>query len=379
MQTKTFYIDPQSYNNLARYDHCLLSNIDGEVVYFHNVKYQLGERPCKDSRAVFSYSDKRGVRKLLSYAQSMCKVAWAVVRERPRVVHVQWFRLFAVDAPFVLLANLLGARVVFTAHNVLPHNPRRGDRRAYAWYYRTVDAIVVHTERSVDELQRLFGVASERIHVIPHGLLPQVDDENAVAQRMRELSANHSLHGKIVFASLGYQNYYKGIDLIQDVWTAHEALCHGANCRLLVVGKVQNADVSRLQQCENAIVVDELVSDTDFEAYLRLATVALLPYRAISQSGVLLTALRAGVPVVVSDVGGLTDPLRYGKVGWCIGEPTAENLANTMLKLVSNPAATTAVSGDSQAFAAVSEAFSWHNIGYKTTQLYQSFYNNASH
>ena len=63
----------------------------------------------------------------------------------------------------------------------------------------------------------------------------------------------------------------------------------------------------------------------------------LLPYRRISQSGVLFTALQLGVPVLVSDVGGLTDPLRYGAVGWSIGEPSVQSLSDAMVYLAEHP------------------------------------------
>ncbi len=170
-----FYIDPQSYNNLSVYDFNLLTHVGAQVVYFHNTKYQLATKPVSDSRAVFNYSDKRGLLKACSYARSMWRIALAARRERPEVVHIQWFRLWLVDALFVKFLRALGVKIVHTAHNILPHNPSKNDVWQYKWYYKNSHAIIVHTQRTADEMAVFCGFtpqqAASKIHIIPHGLL----------------------------------------------------------------------------------------------------------------------------------------------------------------------------------------------------------------
>ncbi len=368
---RVFYIDPQSYNNLSVYDYNLVREISGvEIVYFHNIRYQLEKMPCPDSRAVFSYSGRRGPAKALSYAAAVFKIALAVIRERPAVVHIQWFRLFAVDALFVKFLRALGIRIVHTAHNVLPHNPRPLDRRHYAWYYRHADAVIVHTESSAVELRGKFSLPAEKTRVIPHGMLPSAANRAEVEKRRLELEKSLGTKGKTVFAAMGYQNRYKGVDIISDVWCSASGLRDNDGVMLLVVGKVRDADLSALGKCRNAVVVDDIVPDEDFDAYLSLASAALLPYREISQSGVLFTCLSRGVPVVVSSAGGLADPLGYARVGWNMGPATAENLEKTLSLLAAHPEEISAVRNDTAAFNRVREVYSWENIARKTSELY---------
>ena len=56
------------------------------------------------------------------------------------------------------------------------------------------------------------------------------------------------------------------------------------------------------------------LTPAELDRALSDATVAIFPYRAeLDQSGALLQALGAGVPVVAYDVGGLAEPIsRYG-------------------------------------------------------------------
>ncbi len=368
---KVFYIDPQSYNNLSIYDYSLLSNVHKPaVVYFYNANYQLADMPCSDSRKAFSYSGKKSIAKGMSYAMSMLKIAFQAWRERPDVVHIQWFRLFAIDSLFVRFLHVIGAKIVFTAHNITPHHSSRRSIAQRAWYYSHVDAIIVHAERSKEELQERFAVAPSKVTVIPHGLLPSPADADAVRQRSDELRAQLGTASKTIFTSMGFQNYYKGIDIISEAWLS-TTLSTSNSCLLLVVGKVQDADVTALKGCSNVVIVDEVVSDVDFDAYLSLASVVLLPYREISQSGVLLTALQRGVPVVVADVGGLADPLRHADVGWNIGEASRESLSAVMLRLASHPEQLSEVRNNKEAFAKIREIYSWEHIGASTEALYK--------
>ncbi len=367
---KVFFIDPQSYHNLSVYDYELLTNVkDIELFYFHNVKYQLSEMPSKEHSAVFSYSDKKGVAKGMSYARSLIKIAIHAWKLRPEVVHIQWLRAFTLDKIFLKFLHIIGSKVVFTAHNVVPHEAGEQDEKNYAWYYRHVDAIIVHTERSKHELQEQFRLAN-KVEVIPHGLLPMSDNFEEVEHRRATLSKELQTEGKIIFSLMGHQDYYKGTDLVADAWLSSEGLHSNEQCMLLIIGKNKNVDLSRLKGCRNVVIVDEIVSSIDFEAYLRLTSVVLLPYRKISQSGVLLTCIDRGVPVVVTDVGGLTDPLKYGEVGWNIGQATVESLKKILLQLINAPQQITAVANNHEAYERIKEVYSWKTIGQATSALY---------
>lgn len=369
---KVFYIDPQSYNNLSVYDSSLLLNIEAdEIFYFHNVKYQCEYIDNVTYRGVFSYSDKTSVFKALSYVMSILRIVLSAFVHRPDIIHIQWFRLYCVDRLMVDVFRLLGAKVVHTAHNIIPHNPSPSDRNHFHWFYCHSDAIIVHTLRSKEELLREFHIEEDRVHVIPHGILPSTVNTSDVEVRMKELQSRLHTDGCLVFSSMGFQNYYKGIDIISEVWRTTPLLRDNPQCMLLIVGKVEAARLDDLYDIPNIHIVNEMVSDLDFDAYLGITSVALLPYRKISQSGVLLTALHRNIPVLVSDVGGLTEPLRHAQVGWNIGQPSVESLRKTMVSLIENPDKVLSMRNDTQAFEKVKALYSWDKIGAMTSELYK--------
>ncbi len=370
---KVFYIDPQSYNNLSVYDYHLLTNVGGhEVVFYGNHLYQCEPMRGVRQKLVFGYSTKkRAWQKAWSYSVSMIRILLDVVRERPDVVHVQWLRLWHLDYAFGWLLHRMGIRLVFTAHNVLPHNPKPQDAKRYARYYQLVDAIIVHSERTKREMVSDLGVEADKIKVIFHGMLENDVVQADVDERCEGLRKTLGIkQGDVVFSCLGIQNSYKGIDLVVRVWNETAALRENPRLHLLLVGRNKDVDFSPLAGCGNVFVLDEMISDVDFDAYLQLSSVVLLPYKKISQSGVLFTALSRGVPVLVSDVGGLTEPLQYARVGWNIGNPTVENLQGALLRLAQDGEDIDRVRRATEEFERIKKIYSWESIGEQTSKLY---------
>ena len=77
------------------------------------------------------------------------------------------------------------------------------------------------------------------------------------------------------------------------------------------------------------------LSEGEIDAALGESTVALFPYRPeIDQSGALLRALGAGVPVVTYDVGGLAEPVRRFEAGRVVPAGDVEALAEAARELL---------------------------------------------
>src|SRR5919202_1549018 len=95
------------------------------------------------------------------YDHALCA---ALAREGADV-HFQWLAVQHLDARLLPRARPL----VLTAHDVLPREPRPGQRTAQRRLYDRVDAVVVHSEHGRRRLVEALGVDAGRVHVIPHG------------------------------------------------------------------------------------------------------------------------------------------------------------------------------------------------------------------
>ena len=76
---------------------------------------------------------------------------------------------------------------VLTAHDVLPREPRPGQRAGQRALYERMDAIVVHSEHGAARLRGELGLDPARVHVIPHGALHDLTAQPAGAQPPPEL------------------------------------------------------------------------------------------------------------------------------------------------------------------------------------------------
>lgn len=374
-----FYINPMSYSNLAVYDYNLLSNIvlnDGHIYYIGNELYDA--KQFNDEKITFlpyfSYSNKKSVAKVLSYMFSLLKIARLLSKVKPDVVHIQWIRLWQVDYLFLKYILGKGINVVYTAHNFLPHVQKKKDRLHYKKYYELVGHIIVHSNNTKKQLMDEFHILESKVSVIPHGMLDlsQSLNKEKVKRLKSDLIRKYELKDKVVFAALGMQDYYKGSDLILNTWS--NAMGNEKDAFLFVCGKCSDrvkdvVEATGVEAMSNVYLELDKIGSEFFLALLQVSDVLLLPYRAISQSGVLLSAINERLPFIVSNAGGLSDPLKIADVGWMINEVTELSLEKAMKFVLKNRDELEKKKYTPDWFV-LQDFYSWGKIGIETGRLY---------
>ena len=312
--------DPPAFT--PQYDHALASALvrAGAEVELVTSPFRFGEPPEPDgyrrnelfypvSSRLFRRSRLRIPVKLAEHPVGLARLR----RLDADVVHVQW--LAAPELDDRLLRQR--APLVFTAHDLLPRRTA-GKRDLWRRLFGRFDRIVVHSERGRDQLAELTD--PERLRVIPHPVFasdpPRADDGRTLL-------------------SLGIIRPYKGLG------DAVEATKRIEGAKLLVAGDPLE-DVTGYRQAAGDRAVWRLgyLSDDEVDRALAESTVALFPYRPeIDQSGALLRALGAGVPVVTYDVGGLAEPVRRFDAGRVVPAGAVEALADAARELLDDPQA----------------------------------------
>lgn len=372
-----FFIDPQSLRNMAEYDYHLLSNNKKDKIVFYCSKFY-DYKPIENNniqcRPVFKYTYKKTrLCKLLSYVLSYAVIAFHVLRYRPKIVHIQWFRLPTFDYTLIhLFKKLFKTKFVFTAHNILPHDTGNRYKKIFQKTYNIADAIIVHANNTKEELSNQFNIPKEHIHVILHGLLSMNVDYEKINTQLSVLKQKYNTTGRVVFTSLGLQNFYKGTDILVDVWSKTPELNNNPNCCLIIAGMNKGIDMTPLKSVDNAIVEDGLISNEEFYYLMHLTDVYLLPYRRISQSGALLTAISFHVPVLVTPIGGLAEPLDIADIGWKMDNADFHSLQKSLIYLVSHRQEIENRKTDSTQWEKLEKHFNWSIISAATSQLYSS-------
>jgi glycosyltransferase involved in cell wall biosynthesis len=260
------------------------------------------------------------VHRLVKAAEYLPSVA--LLRRRldtlaPDVVHVQWLALPGRDVRWL---RALRRPKVFTAHDLLGR--RRERQEAWLAVCRAVDRVVVHSEPGRAALVQ-GGVEPQRVAVIPHPVL--------------HLSAQEpSAPNGTTLLFFGLLRAYKGVDVLI------RALPSIPDARVVIAGDPLDPVEPLRQLAEAAGVADRIEwrlgfrPDAEIAELLEQAAAVVLPYRHAGSSGVLATALGHGRPVVISDVGGLAEPVREYGAGRVVPPDDPDRLAEACRSLLAD-------------------------------------------
>ena len=355
-------VDPSAYT--PPYDHALCAALAaaGADVALYTSRFAYGpvapadgyERREAFYRAASRMGDRRARRavKLAEHVPNMLRYRRAA--RAADVVHFQWLTVQHLDGRLLPA----GRPLVLTAHDILPREPRPGQRAAQRRLYERFDAVVVHSEHGRERLTGELGVEEARVHVIAHGAFAHLAAPAAAADVPPPFQTE-----KLGVLCFGLMRPYKGIDLLLEAWEGIE----GAE---LVIAGMPRMDISALRASAPASVrfVDRFIDDHELPAYFRRADLVVLPYREIDQSGVLFTALAFGKPLLLSDVGGFPEVARTGAARtFPAGDAAA--LRETLRELLGDRSALARMAA--RAAAAAAGPYSWKAIAGQTLELYE--------
>jgi glycosyltransferase involved in cell wall biosynthesis len=364
VDVRVHVVDPSAFT--PPYDHALCRALaaQGAEVELLTSRFAYGSVASPEGyerREIFyrraagiEHAGARRAVKLLEHVPDMLR--YRRLAATADVVHFQWLTVQHVDGMLLPARRLGEARpaLVLTAHDVLPREPRLGQRRAQRRLYERFDAIVVHSEhgraRLIDEL----GVAPERVHVIPHGVFDHLAATGPVQPPFQT--------DLPVVLCFGLMRPYKGIDLLLEAWRGIE----GAE---LWIAGMPRMDMAPLRAVAPPGVrfVERFIGDEELPAYFRRADLVVLPYREIDQSGVLFTALAFAKPLLLSDVGGFPEVAATGAAR-LFPAGDVEALRSSLRELLSNAPAREQLSVAARALA--EGDYSWREVARRTLALY---------
>ncbi len=374
MKKKIFYIDPQSMNNLSEYDYSVTKEIDCEIIYLCSKYYDYKINPKLKYIYVFKYNYIKNVfLKSLSYVISLIYIAILIIKYKPVLVHIQWFKIPKLDYLFwKVVKKIFRIKIIHTAHNVLPHNTGNTYHDIYRKIYKILsDKIIVHSTNTQEELCGLFHIEKEKVTIIRHGLLKMKYNEFEYKNQFRNSPLYEIIQDKIVFTSLGEQSYYKGSDLIIKTWLKTPQLNQSDKCVLVMAGKFDKIDYKKIENHKNVFIKNQRISNEEYMFWLKHTDAYLLPYRTISQSGALLTALSEHIPVITTNVGGISEPISIANIGWNIGDAKIEKLQKTLLNILHSPEEILNIKKDDEGWKKIEKFYDWRKISKETELLYK--------
>jgi glycosyltransferase involved in cell wall biosynthesis len=242
---------------------------------------------------------------------------------------------FARFIVLLLLTRLCGIRLLWTAHNLYPH-----DRNRIAlldWLARKIvvslsSRVFVHGESAALVVKREFPGTRKKLTIIPHGnwigFYPDGCSRMAARTRLK-LSPD-----RYVFLTLGLCKPYKNLEYLikcfQDgpfddaiLWIV--GLFQQPEYRAAVMAQIE-------RQPERIRYEGRHVPDDELQYYFSACDAVVLPYAEVLTSGNAMLAMSFGRPVIAPRLGHLQDVIN-GACGMLYDPSVPEGLSGAMQRV----------------------------------------------
>lgn len=266
-------------------------------------------------RVFFKLSDKMRegkIRKLvrgIEYCLAYLKIIRMVKRENIEIVHIEWALKYRLDIIFISILKKHVNKIVYTAHNVIPHINGERYIESLRVLYGLTDTILVHGESIKREFAKYFPEIVSKVAIQRHGiyLTQKVDyNENNVDERIIEFVRNAS---GTICSCLGLIFYNKGTDRIIRYWINNEA---EENC-LIVAGKYEKVFIEldelipNISKYPNILFIPRFLNEDEFAYILSHSNIVSVPYRHASMSGIVYSAAAFSKAVAYTNTGALKE------------------------------------------------------------------------
>ena len=268
----------------------------------------------------------------MDHAVSMLRLPDVLRRQKVDVIHFQWLVLPMIDRRMLARLRLV-APLVLTVHDTKPFNgdpSARLQQRGFLSALEAFDRLIVHTRQGWERLVEC-GVPSDRLALVPHGLLVQPPDE----------VVRDPMEGKVTFLLFGKIKPYKGLDLLIEAFASMPPALQ-AQARIRVVGKPYMDIAPFAEQAARLGIGDRLeieprfIDDDEIPDLFGPGVVAMFPYREIEASGVLSIALAHGRPVIAAELGSFAETITDGLQGRLVPPEDATSLGLAMAHMLSD-------------------------------------------
>ena len=226
------------------------------------------------------------------------------------------------------------SKIISIADNIIPHEKRPGDKFLSNYFIKNVDGFITMSKSVLKELN-LFDKQKPKLYT-PH---PIYDHYGLVEPRetaVKKLGLDVKYRYVLFF---GFIRDYKGLDLLLEAFA--DNFFKSNNIKLIIAGEFYNNETEYLKLIEKLQLKDQIVLRTDYipnsevENYFNAADIVAQPYKSATQSGVTQIGYHFNKPMLVTDVGGLSEIIPHGKAGYVV-QPKAEEIKNALTDFFKN-------------------------------------------
>jgi glycosyltransferase involved in cell wall biosynthesis len=230
--------------------------------------------------------------------------------------------------------------------------------------------VIVCSHFMRDEVHHILSVPYDKLDVIPNGIRAEKFAFEFPQQERAAFRTRFALPDQPLILFVGRLVREKGIHVLLQAMPMVKA--YVPNAKLVIVGGGWRAHLegfARFLRMESSVCFTGFIPDEELLRLYRVVDVAVYPSLYEPFGIVALEAMAVGVPVVVSDAGGLKEVVQHERTGLITWAGNAESLAWGILRVLQEPRS--ARQRAERARRAVQRQFNWARIARQTRQLYR--------
>lgn len=210
----------------------------------------------------------------------------------------------------ILWCRIRNMRIVWTVHNMMPHDPHHPwlSRQILSYFSRSCSGLVFLSKHSRDEFFKVYDLGSKKpaTAVIAHGHYKTVYPPKMPKEQARKTLGLEASGYVVLF--FGMIKPYKNITGLLQAF----ARWGDQTVSLIIAGNP--SDAQQKTMIEEAASADKrihpvlrFIPDNDIPLYMGASDMMVLPYTNILNSGAILLGLSYDVPVLVPALGSMVE------------------------------------------------------------------------
>jgi len=284
------------------------------------------------------------------YVAEWMRVVNLLKKEKPDVVLLGEIR-FGLEVNFLRMLKNAGLILADVVHDVRAYDTSRdadsilkedeAHTKQFNEIYSYFDILYVHDRINYDLFLELYDIREERVTEIPHGaneIMLEMTPSHTVEALRKEYGLADDTPTVLFFGTL---TKYKGIE---DLILAFPKVARETGAKLIIAGyPARDIDPDELKATAKELGIEndiiwylDYVPNEQVVPLMQMVDIVALPYRAITQSGILQIAYACGKPVVATEVGGLGDAIEHGGSGLLTEPGNLDAYADALIELLND-------------------------------------------
>src|SRR3989344_684833 len=296
------------------------------------------------------------------------------------IIHLHWVSPLLAPLQYkILMLNRIFYRkkVVLTCHNIEPHESTIVDKFFTKLVFSKVNHFIVHAEQNRTRLINQYKISSKNVHTIPHGTFGYFTQWKKKSNLDLRKEFGFTKNDKIILFFV-YIREYKGLRFL--IRALPKILKYIPETKLVVAGelwqdwKIYEDEIKKADVADKIKVFPRYIPDHLVHKFFDLTDICVLPYFNTEQtiSGPLLVSIAFNKPIVVSNVGGISEFLENDKNALIIEGGNVKELEDNVIRLLKDKKLQNKLADGARK---LDGTFDWKNVGDKTFEIYKEILN----